>query len=163
MHQRSKIIRSGSREPLIDHAGQRTFVLGAEDTDGRLEWIEATVEFGDGPPYHVDHKFDEVFHILEGEIKFKLDGELVDLGRGDTLFIPRGVPHTFTNPYRDRPAKIIGLNVPAGLEAFLRLWNELSASGTPDEGAIAELAARFGGEVCGPPLAVELGLFATPS
>ena len=156
------VIRRGSREPLTDNSGQRTFVLRAEDTDGRLEWIEGTIDFGDGPPYHVDHKSDEVFTILEGVVKFKIDDELVDLGPGDTLYIPRGVSHTFTNPYRDRPAKVIGLYAPAGLEAFMRLSSELSANGRLDEAAMAELAARFGGEAIGPPLAVELGLSGPP-
>ena len=163
MTKKSRVIRSGSRKPMNDIAGQQAFVLTSEDTDGRLEWIEGTIDFGDGPPCHLHHTADEVITVLEGEIKYKIDDELVDLGPGDTLFVPRGVPHTFTNIHRDRPAKLVGVYAPAGLEAFLRLSGELSANGRPDEAAMAELAARYGMEAIGPSLAVELGLSGTPS
>ncbi len=47
---RGKVIRSGSREALKDIAQQNTFILTAEDTDGRFEWVESVVDFGGGPP-----------------------------------------------------------------------------------------------------------------
>src|SRR5579859_785458 len=115
MLQQSKVVRCGSREPFIDAAGQQTFVLTAEDTQGRLEWIEGMVNFAGGPIYHIHHMADEAVTVLEGELKFKIDDELVDLGPGDCLFVPRGVPHTFTNVHRDRPAKLVGVYAPAGL------------------------------------------------
>ena len=37
---RGKVIRSGSREALKDIAQQNTFILTADDTDGRYEWVE---------------------------------------------------------------------------------------------------------------------------
>ena len=164
MIKRGSVIRGGSRNPMIDtvQQEQQTFVLTAEDTDGRLEWIESTVNFGGGPPCHLHHTADEAITILEGEIKFKVDNELVDLGPGDTLFVPRGVPHTFTNVHRDQPVRLVGVYAPAGLQAFFRVWRELSANGMPDESAMAELAARYGMELMGPPLAVELGLSGMP-
>ena len=162
MINRSVVIRRGSRGPMRE-VTQRTFVLTAEDTHGAIEWIESTLGFGGGPPYHLHHEADQVFTVLQGEIKFKVDNELVDLGPGDTMYIPRGVPHTFTNIHRGQPARSIGTYAPAGLEAFFRLLDELSVNGEPDEAAAAELAVRYGMELVGPPLAVELGLTGTPS
>ena len=53
---------------------------------------------------------------------------------------------------------MVGMHAPAALEAFLRVWAELSANGTPDEAAMAELSARYDMQLLGAPLAVELGL-----
>jgi mannose-6-phosphate isomerase-like protein (cupin superfamily) len=158
MINRGKVIRSGSLQPMNDGGQQLTFVFTADDTDGRFEWLESTVEFGGGPPYHLHNASDEVFGVLEGEVRFKIDNELFELGVGDTAFVPRGVPHSFTNPHPDRPAKMVGMHAPAALEAFLRVWAELSANGTPDEAAMAELSARYDMQLLGAPLAVELGL-----
>ena len=97
-----------------------------------------------GRTYHIQYAAEEVFTVLEGEVKFKVDDELIDAHPGDTLFVPRGVPHTFTNIHRDQPARSIGIYTPAGLEAFLRMWHEVSANGTPDESTRAELVSRYG-------------------
>ncbi len=158
MINRGKVIRSGSLQPMNDGGQQLTFVFTADDTDGRFEWLELTVEFGGGPPYHLHNASDEVFHVLEGEATFKIDGEVFELGVGDSAFVPRGVPHSFTNPNSDRPAKMIGMHAPAALEAFLRVWDKSSAGGALDESAKAELSARYDMQLLGAPLAVELGL-----
>ena len=157
MINRSVVIRRGTRGPLHETT-QRTFVLTAEDTQGAIEWIESIIGFAGGPPYHLHNLADQVFTVLEGEIRFKVDNELVDMGPGDTMFVPRGVPHTFTNIHRGQPARSIGTYAPAGLEAFFNVLDELAVKGMPDESAQAELAARYGMELLGPPLAVELGL-----
>ncbi|MBE2223785.1 MAG: cupin domain-containing protein [Anaerolineae bacterium] len=51
---------------------------------------------GGGPPYmHVHFADDEAWHMLEGTMTFKLEEGEVEVGAGDTMFIPAGVPHTF--------------------------------------------------------------------
>ncbi len=159
MNNRGKIIRKGSQQPMNDGGGQLlTFVYRADDTESRYEWLESTVEFGGGPPYHLHNAADEVFRVLEGEVTFKVDGEVFKLSVGDSAYVPRGVPHSFTNPNPDRLAKMIGMHTPAALEAFLRVWGELSASGALDESAKAELSARYDMQLLGSPLAIELGI-----
>ena len=158
MASRSVVVRAGSGEPMVLHGNPSEFMLTAAGTEGRLEWIVGTVEFGAGPPYHIHHEADEVKMVLAGELKFKVDGEFYDLRPGDVAFTPRGVPHTFTNVHRDQPVRLLALYTPAGLQAFLQQWDEAFAGGAPNPTVIAELAARYGQEAVGPPLAVELGL-----
>jgi mannose-6-phosphate isomerase-like protein (cupin superfamily) len=52
---------------------------------------------GSGPAaLHVHHADDEAWHVLEGTLHFRfLDREL-DVGAGGSVFVPAGVPHTFT-------------------------------------------------------------------
>ncbi|WP_292656634.1 cupin domain-containing protein [Mesorhizobium sp.] len=47
------------------------------------------------PPVHVHHNEDEVIHVIEGGYEFWLDGEVVPVAAGASIFLPRGVPHTF--------------------------------------------------------------------
>lgn len=51
---------------------------------------------GGGPPYmHVHFEDDEAWHMLEGTMTFRLESGEVEVGPGQTMFIPAGVPHTF--------------------------------------------------------------------
>ena len=40
---------------------------------------------------------DEWVALLEGEATLDMDGEQIRLGKGDTLFIPAGTPHSVTS------------------------------------------------------------------
>jgi hypothetical protein len=55
------------------------------------EWTEP------GPRYlHTHRSDDEAWHVLEGLLRFRFaDGE-VDAPAGTTVFVPAGVPHTYT-------------------------------------------------------------------
>jgi quercetin dioxygenase-like cupin family protein len=37
-----------------------------------------------------------MFYITKGEVKFKVGDEILLLKGGDSIFIPRNVPHAFT-------------------------------------------------------------------
>jgi quercetin dioxygenase-like cupin family protein len=49
-----------------------------------------------GPPLHT-HDFDEAFYVLEGELTFQLEDKLRTATGGESVFAPRGVPHTLAN------------------------------------------------------------------
>jgi quercetin dioxygenase-like cupin family protein len=52
---------------------------------------------GSGPAtLHVHHSDDEAWHVLEGELTFRYVDRLEVAGPGTTLFLPAGVPHTYT-------------------------------------------------------------------
>jgi mannose-6-phosphate isomerase-like protein (cupin superfamily) len=57
--------------------------------------MEHRLPFDDAPPLHVHHDEDEVFHILEGRMRFVLGGRTIEAGAGETVLAPKGVPHTF--------------------------------------------------------------------
>lgn len=57
--------------------------------------IEHWMPHGDAPPLHVHHREDEVFHIIEGEVRFRIgETELVAHG-GETVLAPKGIPHAY--------------------------------------------------------------------
>lgn len=155
MSLQTKVIRSADLAPGV-HA---QFHVTSADSEGQMEWFEGYVPFADGPAYHIHHRADELILVLEGEIKVKLADGYHDLDAGDSIYIPRGAAHTYTNVNREQPARVVAVYTPAGLQEFLAFWDEITANGMPDEATLAEIGARFGQQACGAPLAVELGLF----
>jgi mannose-6-phosphate isomerase-like protein (cupin superfamily) len=52
---------------------------------------------GSGPPQmHVHHEDDEAWHVLEGMLRFRFADREVEAVAGTSVFVPAGVPHTYT-------------------------------------------------------------------
>ena len=75
-----------------------------------------------GPPPHWHKETDEAFFVLEGTIRFEVNGESVDAAAGGYVRVPPGVVHRFSNP-TDEAARFLGLIVPGGFEQY---WVELA-------------------------------------
>ena len=122
-----------------------TVLLRGEDTAGRYTLIDMHVPPGGGPPPH-RHDFEEMFHVLEGEIEANFRGEKTTVRTGETVNVPANAPHSFTNA-SDRPARLLCVCSPAGQEEFfldvgVRLGSRTEAPPELDEGAQAALIAR---------------------
>jgi DNA-binding transcriptional MerR regulator len=87
--------------------------VSAKDTNGALCVFEFS---GGGGPRHLHHEQDEWIYIIEGEYLFDVGGKRIRLGAGESIFIPRKVPHAWTGP-----GKILNVYQPAGkMEEFFR-------------------------------------------
>jgi quercetin dioxygenase-like cupin family protein len=131
--------------------GPLTFKARGEQTGGTLTALENVIAPGDGPPLHVHAAEDESWYVLEGQLRFRLGGEIADAPAGSFVFVPRGTPHCFRN-VGERPARILVLFTPSGMERFFDRFAALPA-GPPDPDAFRRLGAEAGMEVVGPPLA----------
>ncbi|BCG95338.1 cupin domain-containing protein [Mesorhizobium sp. 131-2-1] len=69
-------------------------VSSADGEDG-ICVVEHRMPHGDSPPLHVHRNEDEVFHILEGRLRFQIDGHEQVAAAGETVIAPKGLPHTF--------------------------------------------------------------------
>ena len=65
---------------------------GGEDG---ISVIERHAPHGDSPPLHVHQTEDEIFHVLEGELRVRAGDTEVRIGAGETILGPKGVPHTY--------------------------------------------------------------------
>ena len=65
-----------------------------EGGDG-VSVMETLAPRGDSPPLHVHRVEDEIFHVLEGEVRFRVADEELRVRAGGTLLAPKGVPHTY--------------------------------------------------------------------
>src|SRR5690348_6151572 len=71
------------------------FLVPAEATDGKLSVFQATMPEGFSPPRHIHTREDEVFLVVAGEAWFDVDGDRRLAQPGTSVYMPRGVPHTF--------------------------------------------------------------------
>jgi quercetin dioxygenase-like cupin family protein len=132
----------------------------AEDTGGAYGLVESWIRAGASPPLHVHHREDEAFFVLEGRIRFHVDGRDILAGPGSFVFLPRDVPHTFLVE-GDEDAHMLTLLSPGGGERFFLEAGRipegpgLPPAGPPDVAKLREIAPRFGNEIVGPPLAAE--------
>ena len=68
--------------------------------------------------------------------------------------MPRGLEHTFTNVYEE-PCDLVWVFQPGGFHPFLA---DVDEAGTFDPAVLGPIAARYGHELTGPPLAALLDL-----
>ena len=127
--------------------------LSSIDTGGALAVWESLVPGKGGPSYHVHHDVDEWFFVIDGEYVFKLGDDLLDVHPGDSVFVRRGQPHTWSHRGAGT-GRVLFLVNPAGLlESFFRESATLTRRLTLEE------AQRFfeahGMTLLGPPLPVE--------
>ncbi len=100
-----------------------TVLLSGADTAGKYCLIDMTVPHCGGPGPH-RHDFEEMFHLIEGEIEFAFRGESQVVRAGMTVNIPANAPHFFKN-IDGKTARMLCLCAPAGQEEFF------AAIGTP--------------------------------
>ena len=106
---------------------------------------------GFGSPYHVHHREDEAFYVLEGEMAFVCGGKWMRGGPGTYVFGPREIPHGF-KVVGDKPARMLLMCAPGGFEGFVHdLKCDLDSPPSPPEMAkVIEAAARYGVDILGP-------------
>jgi mannose-6-phosphate isomerase-like protein (cupin superfamily) len=136
-----------------------TILLSGKDTAWRYCLIDMHVPLG-GPPPH-SHDFEEMFHVLEGEIEVTFRGEKSTVRAGETVNIPANAPHSFANA-SERPARLLCVCSPAGQDEFflavgVPVDGRTAAPPELDEAAQAafvaksqELAPRYRTELLGP-------------
>ena len=123
--------------------------VSVKDTDGKLSIFEYTGNEKGGPPLHIHNNQDEVFFVLEGEYLFRVGEEMHRLKTGDTIFLPRKVPHTFAQ--LTEKGKVLFLFQPSGMmEDFFREAGK--TSGIPKPEQATKIFADHDIQVVGPPL-----------
>lgn len=93
-----------------------TVLVTGQDTGGRYTLIDMHVPHGGGPAPH-RHDFEEMFHVLEGEVEATFRGQTTVVRKGETVNIPSNAPHSFTNK-SDKPARLLCVCAPSGQEEF---------------------------------------------
>ena len=80
-----------------DYSMDHCFVkLASGDTNGELCLVEDQLKPGFALARHHHKRMTEVFYVLDGEIEFRFDDEIVTLTPGDTLTVPPNVWHAAT-------------------------------------------------------------------
>lgn len=123
---RIKVVRESERESLWFLGDNVQIIVDGSDTEDRLVVAFYHARASSQPPLHEHDNEDEIFFVLEGEIKFWSADTVVNISAGDCILLPKDLPHTFqVSPNSE--AKWLVLLTPGGFDRFYR------AVGTPAE------------------------------
>lgn len=137
----SLTVRTGDGQVYNVIGDQQTFRLTGEQTQGRFTLIEQNNQPGAAIPPHVHTHEDEVFHVVSGEVTFQIGMDTIQAGAGTTVYLPRGVPHSF-QVTGEEIAKVLMSVFPAGLEGMFRDLSTLSFP--PDFEEVKSIGAAYG-------------------
>ncbi len=127
--------------------------VSGKDTNGALAVFEQTsLSPKRGTPLHVHPNQDEVFHVQEGRYAFLVGEDRFELQTGDSIFLPRKVPHAWTQI--SEKGRMTVMLQPAGkLEEFFVTMAGLTIE--PSQSEISKIFADHEMQVVGPPLKVD--------
>ena len=126
--------------------------VSGSDTDGGFAIFEQTsISQGRGTPLHVHPLQDEIFYVIEGNYYFQVGDDTFQLTTGDSIFLPRNVPHAWTQV--SPKGKMTVTFQPAGkMENFFVSVAGLTKEPTKEE--MAKLFADNEMKIVGPPLQI---------
>ena len=146
--------------PVIRRAGegeQQWFFGGGVFTwklsaaDGDIHLVQVDMVQGKWTPVHT-HPVSESMWVLEGQIRYRILDDDHELGPGDFVMVPAGVPHAFL--VESATAKVLGIQPTCECEPFYRgACEPLEGSAClVDFDRIARSAQENGGiRIVGPP------------
>lgn len=142
--------RSGA--PMMKFMGMHPndVVISRKDTNDQLSVFLFTGYGVVGTPLHIHPHQDEFFTVIEGRYRFVCGKMDTELQMGDTIFLPRNVPHQWLQ--LSETGKLIYAVSPAGqLEDFFQAADALK---NPTQEVIDALALKHGMKHIGPPLSL---------
>lgn len=126
------------------------FKVSAQDSSG-IFIVENTVYTKGGSARHIHHDQDEWLYALDGEFIVELAQDRTRLKSGDSIFLPRNVPHVWAYA-GNTPGRILLVYIPAGkVEGFFREVTSAQARSPQDP----DLWRAYNMELVGPPLSIE--------
>jgi quercetin dioxygenase-like cupin family protein len=128
--------------------------LTAEQTQGHAGMWIWTARRGAASPMHLHRREDEQFLVIDGEARFIVDGRQIEARAGDTVFLPREVPHAYL--ITSETARLVGTATPGGFESFFSDLGTPVVPGEPEARppsieSMARTSADYGIELLGPP------------
>jgi uncharacterized cupin superfamily protein len=107
--------------------------------------FELTVPSGSNvPPPHSHARNEECVYVLEGTLRYSVDGDARDLQPGDWMRTPKGSVHAFSNPHK-RTARALIINSPdIGMQFFRDVASVVSAGGPPNQAELQAIMERYG-------------------
>jgi quercetin dioxygenase-like cupin family protein len=142
--------------------GRFELKLDSREVEGRVSLVEVVAYRSTEPPMHIHSREDEAWYVLDGQMTFHVDGQVLVATAGSFAFAPRGLAHAFTVDVE--PTRVLVIATPGGFEHFaLELGVPASSTTPPADLAVpspdvlAPVADRYGIQVVGPPLRVRGG------
>jgi quercetin dioxygenase-like cupin family protein len=121
----------------------RYLVDGAQS--GGLGLFELTIPAGAHvPPPHSHTDNEECVYVLEGVVRYTVDGETRDLTPGEWMSTPRGSVHQFSNPGSGTCRALVMMTPDIGAQFFVDVAALAGAGGPPDRTKLLDVMTRYG-------------------
>ena len=140
MAKQTVLMKQGQGETLSVMGAQVRFLCEAEKTDRQWSLMEVTVPLRSGPPPH-HHSWDEAYYIIEGEVRFSVNGREQLVKAGDFLYAPGGTVHGFQGA-SEKAARMLIFDAPAHAEAFFRDVEQEVREMPRDLGKVPQIGER---------------------
>lgn len=112
---------------------------------GGMGVFELTVAPGaQVPPPHSHTRNEECVYVLEGMLRYSVDGVVRDLVPGEWMFTPRGSVHHFSNPHNGTARALIVLTPDIGAQYFRDVGTIVNAGGPVDRSKLIGVMSRYG-------------------
>ena len=95
------------------------------------------------PPPHSHTRNEECAYVLEGTLRYSVDGVERDLHPGEWMFTPRGAVHQFSNPHGDTARALIVLTPDIGAQYFRDVAAIVNAGGPPDRAKLLGVMSHY--------------------
>jgi mannose-6-phosphate isomerase-like protein (cupin superfamily) len=154
--QKPFVVKAGKARFTAEQEPVQNTKISAKDTNGQLSAFENINELGPmaGPPLHIHPDQDETFFIIDGEFLFQVGNEKIKVGKGDVVFGPRKVPHTFYQTSK-KGHMIFTYNPAGNMEEIFRGMSKLMQINPFPADKFAKLCAENGVNFVGPPMSGE--------
>ena len=127
--------------------GERQAVrVDSRVTGGAYSVIESLAEPGCAVPTHLHRDEEEHFLVISGRYRIAIGDRILDATPGTRATVPRNTPHSWRN-IATQESRLLTILTPGGFEQIV-----YAVKDTPPE-KIKDLAARFGCDILGPPVA----------
>ncbi|WP_188579349.1 cupin domain-containing protein [Azorhizobium oxalatiphilum] len=121
------------------------FLQSGDQTGGCLDMFEMTVQPNARMPVaHHHESWEETIYGLAGVTTFVVGGRDIDIGPGDSVFIPRGVVHAFRNDTQAATSCLCVLTPGVLGPGYFRELAALLAAGAPDPARMKAIMLRHG-------------------
>ncbi|HUO22391.1 MAG TPA: cupin domain-containing protein [Caulobacteraceae bacterium] len=96
------------------------------------------------PPPHSHTANEETIYVLQGVLRYCVDGEMRDLAAGEHMHTPRGSVHSFSNPHAEAARALVMLTPDIGAQYFRDVAEVVGQPGPPDPAALTRVMERYG-------------------
>lgn len=139
MSRQSMVVKQADGESLDVLGAAVRFLCTADRTGKAWSLMEVDVPEGAGPPPH-HHPWDEAYYVVQGRVRFSIDGRDQVVDAGDFIYAPGGTVHGFKGA-STQPARILIFDAPAHAESFFREVDR-EVKGPADMAKVPEIGSR---------------------
>lgn len=130
-----------------------SLLISSSESNGQFALLRVGTPAGSWTPPHLHQREDELVYVLSGALTARTPTGSIELTSGETLLLPRGIPHQLGN-HAAEPAESLLLCSPGGFDDFLAMVTQPEGEASPeiDEASeyqerVLRIAARFGIEL----------------